>query len=189
MERVAPLTGNAVRLMIAAAILAFGFVYVHPFVDGNGRLHRYLIHHVLAGRGFNPAGVVFPVSSAILENIGSYRTGLEDYSKRLLPVIEWDATPEGNVEVRTDTGDFYRFFDATPHAEFLYECVRKTIDEDLPRETEFLRRYDQFRAVVETVADVPERTIDLLFRFLHQNHGSLSKRRGTRSLPRSRILR
>lgn len=188
-ERVAPLTGNAVRLMIAAAILAFGFVYVHPFVDGNGRLHRYLIHHVLAGRGFNPAGVVFPVSSAILENIGSYRTGLEDYSKRLLPVIEWDATPEGNVEVRTDTGDFYRFFDATPHAEFLYECVRKTIDEDLPRETEFLRRYDQFRAVVETVADVPERTIDLLFRFLHQNHGSLSKRRGTRSLPRSRILR
>lgn len=175
-ERVAPLTGNAVRLMIAAAILAFGFVYVHPFVDGNGRLHRYLIHHVLAGRGFNPAGVVFPVSSAILENIGSCRTVLEDYSKRLLPVIEWDATPEGNVEVRTDTGDFYRFFDATPHAEFLYECVRKTIDEDLPRETEFLRRYDQFRAVVETVADMPERTIDLLFRFLHQNHGSLSKR-------------
>ena len=101
---------------------------------------------------------------------------LEDYSKRLLPVIEWDTTPEGNVEVRRDTGDFYRFFDATPHAEFLYKCVRKTIDEDLPRETEFLRRYDRFRAVVETVADMPERTIDLLFRFLHQNHGNLSKR-------------
>jgi Fic family protein len=52
--------------VIAAAILAFGFVYVHPFVDGNGRMHRYLIHHVLAQRGFNPAGVVFPVSAAIL---------------------------------------------------------------------------------------------------------------------------
>lgn len=58
----------------------------------------------MAGRGFNPAGVVFPVSSAILENIDSHRTVLEDYSKRLLPVIEWDATPEGNVEVRSDTG-------------------------------------------------------------------------------------
>ena len=44
----------------ASALLAFGFVYVHPFVDGNGRIHRYLIHHVLAQRGFNPAGVVFP---------------------------------------------------------------------------------------------------------------------------------
>ena len=27
--------------VIAAAVLAFGFVYVHPFVDGNGRIHRY----------------------------------------------------------------------------------------------------------------------------------------------------
>ena len=162
--------------VFAAAILTFGFVHIHLFVDGNGRIHRYLIHHVLAGRGFNPAGVVFPVSSAILENIDTYRKTLEDYSKRLLPVIEWEATADGNVEVRNDTADFYRFFDATPHAEFLYGCVRKTIDEDLPREIEFLRRYDRFGAIVETVADMPERTIDLLFRFLHQNHGSLSKR-------------
>jgi hypothetical protein len=144
--------------VIAAAILAFGFVYIHPFVDGNGRLHRYLIHHILAGRGFHPAGVVFPVSAAILEDIHTYRTVLEDYSKRLLPVIEWDTTPDGNVEVRSDSSDFYRFFDATPQAEFLYACVRKTIEEDLPRETEFLRRYDRFRTVVETVADMPGRT-------------------------------
>jgi hypothetical protein len=34
--------------VVAAAILAFGFVYIHPFEDGNGRIHRYLIHHVLA---------------------------------------------------------------------------------------------------------------------------------------------
>lgn len=48
--------------VLAAAMLAFGFVYTHPFEDGNGRLHRYLIHHVLAQRGFSPVGVVFPVS-------------------------------------------------------------------------------------------------------------------------------
>ncbi len=169
-------TAGAIDAVIAAAILAFGFVYVHPFADGNGRIHRYLIHHVLAGRGFHPTGVVFPVSSAILENIDAYQAVLEDYSKRLLPVIEWGATTEGNVEVHNDSADFYRFFDATLHAEFLYECVRKTIEEDLPRETEFLARYDRFRAIVETVADMPERTIDLLFRFLHQNNGKLSKR-------------
>ncbi len=58
--------------VIAAAILAFGFLYVHPFDDGNGRIHRYLIHHVLAERGFNPPGVVFPVSAAILERIDEY---------------------------------------------------------------------------------------------------------------------
>jgi len=38
---------------------------------------------------------------------------LEAYSKRLLPFIEWEATPEGNVNVTSDTADFYRFFDAT----------------------------------------------------------------------------
>ena len=38
--------------VIAAAVLAFGFVYIHPFEDRNGRIHRYLIHHVLARRAF-----------------------------------------------------------------------------------------------------------------------------------------
>ena len=162
--------------VIAAALLAFGFVYVHPFVDGNGRIHRYLIHHVLAQRGFNPAGVVFPVSAAILERIDEYRAVLESYSQRLLPVIEWQPTADGNVRVLNDTSDFYRFFDATAHAEFLYSCVMKTIDVDLPRETQFLAQYDQFRARIENIVDMPDRTVDLLFRFLHQNGGRLSER-------------
>jgi hypothetical protein len=162
--------------VIAAAVLAFGFVYTHPLVDGNGRLHRYLVHHVLAQRGFNPAGVVFPVSAAILERIDEYRATLEGYSQRLLPMIEWRPTEDGNVQVLNDTADFYRFFDATAHAAFLYGCVKKTIDEDLPRETEFLAKYDRFRARIEAIADMPDRTIDLLFRLLHQNAGQLSKR-------------
>jgi hypothetical protein len=162
--------------VIAAAVLAFGFVYIHPFVDGNGRIHRYLIHHVLAERGHSPKGVVFPVSAAILERIDDYRAVLEDYSKRLMPVIDWRPTAEGNVSVQNDTADFYRFFDATPHAEFLYSCVRKTIEGDLPRETDFLLRYDRFSGLIENIVDMPDRTIDLLFRFLHQNGGRLSKR-------------
>ena len=167
---------QAMDAVIAAAILAFGFVYIHPFEDGNGRIHRYLIHHVLAQRGFNPPGVVFPISAAILEQIEQYRQTLESYSQRLLPLIEWEPTEKFNVHVLNDTGDFYRFFDATPHAEFLYACVEKTIEHDLPNETAFLRRYDEFRSQVEAFIDMPERTIDLLFRFLHQNGGRLSNR-------------
>jgi hypothetical protein len=162
--------------VIAAAVLAFGFVYVHPFEDGNGRLHRYLIHHVLAERGYNPPGVVFPVSAAILDQIDRYRETLESYSQRLLPHIRWEATENFNVRVLNDTGDFYRYFDATPHAEFLYDCVKRTIEHDLPYETNFLRRYDEFRRRIEGMIDMPERTIDLLFRFLGQNDGKLSNR-------------
>ena len=162
--------------VIAAAILAFGFIYIHPFEDGNGRLHRYLVHHVLAERGYNPPGVVFPVSAAILDQIDQYRTTLESYSQRLLAHIRWEPTEKFNVRVLNDTGDFYRFFDATPHAEFLYTCVKRTIEHDLPHETAFLRRYDEFRRRIEGMIDMPERTVDLLFRFLGQNNGKLSNR-------------
>lgn len=170
--------GPAARLnpVIAAAVLAFGFVYIHPFDDGNGRIHRYLIHHVLAERGFNPNGLVFPVSAAILDRIDDYRAVLESYSARLLPEIEWEPTERFNLRVLNDTGDFYRYFDATPQTEFLFECVQRTIEMDLPAEAGFLRRYDAFRQEVETLVDMPERTIDLLFRFLHQNAGRLSRR-------------
>ena len=162
--------------VIAAAVLAFGFVYIHPFEDGNGRIHRYLIHHLLSQRGFNPPGVVFPISAAILERIDEYRSTLEDYAARLLPVVEWEPTAKGNLRVLNDTGDFYRYFDATPHAAFLYGCVQKTIEEDLPHETDFLRRYEQFRSGIQTIVDMPDLTIDLLFNFLRQNNGKLSNR-------------
>ncbi len=170
--------GPALRLdpVIASAVLAFGFVYAHPFDDGNGRIHRYLIHHVLAERGFNPPGVVFPVSAAILDRVDDYRGVLESYSARVLPIIQWEPTDRFNVRVLNDTGDFYRYFDATPHAEFLYECVQRTIEMDLPAEAGFLRRYDAFSQDIEMLFDMPGSTIDLLFRFLHQNGGRLSQR-------------
>lgn len=162
--------------VVAAAVLAFGFIYIHPFQDGNGRVHRYLIHHRLAESGFNPPGVVFPVSAAILRNIEGYRAALESYSKRLLPLVEWRPTERGNVQVLNDTADFYRFFDATPHAEFLYDCVEQTIEIDLPQETRFLTAHDSFRVAVQQLVDMPDRTLDLLFHFLRQGSGRLSKR-------------
>ncbi|WP_088344839.1 MULTISPECIES: Fic family protein [Rhodomicrobium] len=165
--------------ILAAACLAFGFVYIHPFEDGNGRLHRYLIHYTLAHRKFHPPGVVFPVSSAILDRIDAYRTVLETYSTRLLPAIEWRATPNGNVVVTHETADFYRYFDATPHAEFLFAAIEQTIFEDLPREARFLVRYDQFCSRLQSIVDMPDRTVDLLFRFLSQQGGTLSKRART----------
>ena len=162
--------------VIAAAVLAFGFVFAHPFEDGNGRLHRYLIHHVLAARGFNPPGVVFPVSATILARIDDYRKVLEAYSTRVLPLVEWRATPQGNVEVLNDTADFYRYFDATPQAEFLYACVKSTVEKDLPEEADYLRRYDRLRAGLEAIVEMPERMVDLIFRMLRQNQGKLSRR-------------
>jgi Fic/DOC family len=160
----------------ATAALSFGFVYVHPFVDGNGRLHRWLIHHALEATGFTPEGLVFPVSRVMLRRIGDYRRVLESYSRPLLEIVRWKATPEGNVEVLNETGDFYRFFDATAQAEFLYDCVAETVDKDLPEEVDYLEAFDRFSERVQGIVDMPTGTIDQLRGFLDQNAGSLSSR-------------
>ena len=166
--------------VVAASAAAFGFVYVHPFEDGNGRIHRWLIHHVLAAAGYTPPGVVFPVSAAILSRIEDYRRVLESRSSALLPFIDWRATENGNVEVRNDTAAFYRYFDATAHAEFLYECIERTVEEDLPREIRFLIAFDRFAAGVKDIADMPDRRVELLRVFLEQNDGRLSTRARSR---------
>jgi hypothetical protein len=165
--------------VVVAAAVAFGFLYVHPFEDGNGRLHRWLIHHVLAEAHYIPRDLVFPISTAILRHLRDYRQVLETYSKPLLPYIEWRATPHGNVEVLNDTVDYYRYFDATAHAEFLYRCVEETVQRDLPGEVRYLEAYDRFVRGVHDVVDMPARTVDLLHRFLRQNDGRLSNRART----------
>ena len=176
---------SAIDPVVSAAVLSFGFVYIHPFEDGNGRLHRWLIHHALARAGYNPPQVVFPVSVPMLRRISEYREVLRSYSSRVLPLVAWRATGRHNVEVLNETVDFYRFFDATAHAEFLYGCVEETVMRDLPREVAYLEGYDEFsRRVQGEVADMPDRMIDLLSTFLRQNRGRLSRRARTREFQR-----
>lgn len=162
--------------VILAAVIAFGFVFIHPFADGNGRIHRYLVHHILAELEFSPEGIVFPVSAIILEHIDEYRRVLESYSRPRLEFIEWRPTQEGNIEVLNETIDLYRYFDATLMAEFLYDCVRETVEKVLPEEITYLERYDQLKEVINALFDMPDYLADLLIRFLEQNKGKLSKR-------------
>jgi hypothetical protein len=163
--------------VLQAAATAFGFVYIHPYQDGNGRLHRCLIHHVLAERKFTPPGMVFPVSSVMLDRIDEYRNALQSHSSPLMPFIDWRATPDRNVEVTNDTADLYRYFDCTEEAEFLYACVARTVEHDLPQEIDFLRRQDEAeRRIMETV-EMPDRLAQDLVMFMRQNGGVLPKRR------------
>ncbi len=174
------LHSDPVDPVIAAAVVSFGFVFIHPFADGNGRIHRYLIHHVLAKKGFIQQGIIFPVSAAIFDKISDYQKVLESYSIPLLEFIEWRETPDHNVEVTNDTKDYYRYFDATLQAEFLYCCVKNTIEQIIPEELEYLRRYEAFKSRINIVYEMPDNLVALLVRFLEQNNGKLSKRARTK---------
>ncbi len=162
--------------VLLATVLAFGFVFIHPFEDGNGRIHRYLFHHVLAEKGFVPRGLIFPVSAVILERLDKYRKILQHFSKPRLDLIEWRPTEKNNVEVLNETVDLYRYFDATKQAEFFFECVEETVNRTLPDEVEYLKKYDLLNEFIKNYIDMPDRLVDLLIRFLNRNTGTLSKR-------------
>lgn len=162
--------------VLTAASIAFGFVYIHPFEDGNGRIHRFLMHHVLSDRECTPEGIVFPISYVILHDIARYKDVLERTSSQILPFIKWEATKRGNVNVINDTADYYRYFDATAHAEFLLRCIERAVDVVLPEELAYLRYRDEFHQQVTEIVDMGSRTIDTLLGFLRQNEGRLSKR-------------
>ena len=168
---------DGVDPVLKAAATAFGFVYVHPFQDGNGRMHRCLIHHVLAERKFTPPGMVFPVSSVMLDRVDDYRTTLQAHSGPLMAFIEWRATADRNVEVLNQTADLYRYFDCTEEAEFLYACVSRTVEHDLPCEIDYLRRHDEATRKIMDAVEMPDRVADNLVMFIRQNNGTLSRKR------------
>lgn len=177
LEANALMSAGSLDPVLQAAVTAFGFVYIHPLEDGNGRLQRYLIHHVLAERKFSPPGVVFPVSSVMLDRIEDFRSTLQAHSSPLMPYIEWRPTERQNVEVLNDTTDLYRYFDATDNAEFLYSCVQRTVDHDLPREIEYLRRHDEALQRIMSIVEMPDRVAEDVLMFIRQNEGSFPNRR------------
>ena len=94
-----------------------------------------------------------------------------------MPFIEWRPTPDHNVEVLNETTDLYRYFDCTGAAEFLYACVARTVEHDLPHEIDYLRRHDEaIRRIMEAV-EMPDRLAENLVMFIRQNRGTLPAKR------------
>jgi hypothetical protein len=166
--------GSAVDPVVAAAVCSFAFVFVHPFADGNGRIHRFLMHHVLAKRGYSPDGVIFPISAAILRDRRSYDQALETFSKPLFDFIDWHWTSDQEIAVANDTGDLYRYFDATVFAEYLYDRVGDTVRRDLREELGFVAIFDRAFSAVREIVDMPDRRVSLFVRLCMQNGGRLS---------------
>jgi len=168
---------GAVSAVIHAAAVAYGFVFLHPFQDGNGRIHRFLIHNVLARRGFTPKGIMFPVSASVLKNLADYDASLEAFSRPLMALVEYSLDKEGRMIVQNDTARWYSYVDMTPQAEALFRFIEQTIDTELVEELVFLANYDETKRAIQEIVDMPDRQIDLFIRYCLQNNGRLSARR------------
>lgn len=168
------LLSSQIHPVIIAAILSFGFVFLHPFEDGNGRIHRFIIHYILSKTGYTPATIIFPVSAVILKNIRRYDEELERFSKPLLHAVgEFDLNDNGVLTVKQATKLHYQYIDYTHYAEYLFECIESTIREDFKQELDFIVNYDRTKTAIQEIIDMPDIKIDRIIRCIAQNNGKL----------------
>ncbi|MBX8488963.1 Fic family protein [Pseudomonas lijiangensis] len=141
--------------LVAAAIISFGFVFLHPFMDGNGRLSRFLIHQTLCRTGALENGLLLPVSVAMKREERLYLETLQAFSR---PAREfWDVRwiDQGNMSFNfTGHPAIYRFWDATPGVRFTMEMAKRALEVELREETVFLENYDKIVRAVDERYDV-----------------------------------
>lgn len=166
--------------ILQAVVIAFTFVYIHPLQDGNGRLHRYLLHHILADRGFTPKGIVFPVSAVIFDQIEKYKQSLTAVTSPLLEYIEWESDDKLNVQILNDTEILYQYLNLTGNAEFFYEVVKETINKSLPEELNQLKKYDRAKTLLSNYIEMPEKDVSLLINTIRDNQFKLSNNKKTK---------
>jgi hypothetical protein len=170
--------------VVAAAAASFSFVYLHPFEDGNGRIHRFLIHYVLARKRFTPPGSLVPVSATMLPRMKEYDAALERFSVPLLVRLRYEMDGDGHIEVLHDSSGFYRYPDLTAQAEALYGWVAESIENDIPKELTFLLAYREARQRVAELVELPDRLADQFVLRVMEQRGRLSKHRRNKEFAR-----
>lgn len=181
---------NGQSAVMRSAVAAFGFIYIHPLADGNGRVHRFLINDVLRRDGAVMAPMVLPVSSLIesapAERL-AYDRVLDEVSGPLMRSIDskFAFAPqytkyEDGVRSNFDfSGDelarpVWRYLNLTTHVVYLAQVLRRTIQEDMRNESRYLRSHSMARRMVKEIIEMPDLQIDRVIRSVLANHGKLS---------------
>lgn len=167
-----------------AAAVSFAFVYLHPLADGNGRVHRFLVNHLLAADGVVPPNIVVPVSATIAGSArgrAQYDQVLEVVSKPFMRAYadNYRFGPhrlcadgvETNFEFlrADDAHHVWRYLDLTPHAHYLSALLRQTVEHEMAEEALVLRQYGEARAAVKQWVEMPDPDADRVIRSLHQS--------------------
>lgn len=161
--------------LVKAACASFGFVYIHPFMDGNGRLHRYIIHHVLAHSGLAPAEMIIPVSAVIMKHIPWYHEVLTGFSTPVTQLWDYRRLDDGPDILRHPDAGPYRYIVADRETAFLKEMIRQAVEEEMPDELAWLQGYDAAIDRIEAAFDLPANDVSRLIRMIHGNDGHLAK--------------
>lgn len=172
--------------VLRAAIASFGFVYVHPLSDGNGRVHRFLINDILRRDGATTEDIILPVSVAINADPTSrreYDQVLDTISTPLMGEIRADisfsASPQTYPDgVKSDLvfGDndrarpTWRYGNYVPHVIYMAKVIDTTIVHHMRDEAIYLRNHDNARLALKEICEMPDPMADKIIRSVTENN-------------------
>jgi len=176
--------------LMRSAVAAFGFIYIHPLADGNGRVHRFLINDVLRRDGVVQDPMILPVSSLVTSDAAerrAYDRILDVVSQPLMRVLAdtYRFAPTPNEYPDGISSNFvfegveqarpvWRYLDLSQHVAYLADLVQRTIREDMLEESRYLRSHAQARAAIKDIVEMPDAQIDRVIRSVEANQGRLS---------------
>ncbi|RKE37714.1 Fic/DOC family protein [Paraburkholderia sp. BL23I1N1] len=175
--------------IIRAAATSFGFVYVRPMADGNGRISRFLINDILRRDGAVPAPIILPVSATITHSTrdrAAYDKVLERFSRPLMKHYA-DQYTFGKTEIADDGVEYnlhfrayddalpaWRYPDLTAHVIYLADVIDMTLTHEMRTEARFLHANDSARCAIKDFLEAPDNDLDGIIRSVRQNGNSVS---------------
>lgn len=174
-----------------AAAVSFAFVYLHPLADGNGRIHRFLINHLLAADKVVPANIIVPVSATIAGSAkgrADYDQALEGFSRPFMQVYTDGyrfgtrrVCPDGvetNFEFlrSEDAQHAWRYLDLTEQVRYLSGVLRQTVEQEMAQEALTLRQYDDAREAIKNFVEMPDPDADRIIRSLKESGWQVSNK-------------
>ena len=170
-----------VDAIVAASIASFGFVFIHPFMDGNGRLSRFLFHKALCTSGQLASGMLLPVSVAMKRHENDYLEALQHYSRPARECVNVTWLGDDNFDVKfTGDASIFRYWDATPCVEFGFRMAEQALDVELRNETRFLANFDAVKQAVDERHDVRGSVLAALISICIRADGVISKNKRKR---------
>lgn len=165
--------------LVHAAVVSFSFVFIHPFMDGNGRLSRFLVHHCLGQSKQLPKGFLLPISIAMKRNEQTYLDALTSFSRpaRSLCEVTWLGGEDYLYDWDARAASAFRFMDVTSCVEFTLRMAKDALEHDLLHEAQYLADYDAVHRSINDRFDLRGSDLATLIVSAFEQNGALSNNR------------
>jgi hypothetical protein len=172
----------ALDALVHAAVVSFAFVFIHPFMDGNGRLSRFLIHHCLGQTGLLPPQFLLPISVAMKKHENEYLQALTAFSKpaRQLCQVMWAGDEHYSYDWTEGADLCFRYMDLSEPAVFTLGMAEASLSTHMRQEVEFLALFDRVKRHIDARHDLRGSDLATLIVTVFQNGGALSINRRKR---------